>query len=71
MAETFDRSQDLIGRFGPFELLRFSIISIDERPVCTENLNPDIVVMKAAKDRVRFDASGPLNLTRDRRIFVQ
>ena len=39
--------------------------------MCTENLNPDIVVMKAAKDRVRFDASGPLNQARDRRILVQ
>ena len=39
--------------------------------MCTENLNPDIVVMKAAKDRVRFDASGPLNGPRDRRSFVQ
>ncbi len=39
--------------------------------MCAENLNPDIVVMKAAKDRVRFDASGPLNGPRDRRIFVQ
>ncbi len=39
--------------------------------VCTKNLNPDIVVMKSAKDRVRSDASGPLNRARDRRIFVQ
>jgi hypothetical protein len=42
-----------------------------QRPVCTENLNPDVVVMKSAKDGVRFDASGPLNRARDRRIFVQ
>jgi len=27
--------------------------------------------MKSAKNRVRFDASGPLNWARDRRIFVQ
>ena len=43
----------------------------EPRPVCTESLNPDIVVMKAAKDRARFDASGPLNRARDRGIFFQ
>ena len=41
------------------------------RPVCTENLNPDVMVMKAAEDGVRFDASDPLNGARDRRIFIQ
>ena len=40
-------------------------------PVCTENLNPGIVVMESTEDGERFDASGPLNRTRDRRIFVQ
>jgi hypothetical protein len=39
--------------------------------VCTENLNPDIVVMESAEDGERFDASGPLNRARDRRIFGQ
>jgi hypothetical protein len=39
--------------------------------VCTENLNPDVVVMKFAKNGVPFDASGPLNQTNGRRIFVQ
>ena len=39
--------------------------------VCTENLNPHVMVMKSAKDGVRFDASGPLNRTRDRCIFIQ
>ena len=39
--------------------------------VCTENSNPDIMVMKSAKDGMRFDASGLLNWTRDQRIFVQ
>ena len=39
--------------------------------MCTENLSPDVVVMKSAKDGVRFDASGPLNRARDRRIFIQ
>jgi predicted esterase len=40
-------------------------------PVCTENLDSDVMVMKSTKDRVRFDASGRLNRTRDRRIFIQ
>jgi len=40
-------------------------------PVCTENLNPHVVVMKSAKYGVGFDASGPLNWARDRRIFIQ
>jgi hypothetical protein len=39
--------------------------------VCTEILNPDVVMMKSAQDGVRFDASGSLNLARGRRIFVQ
>ena len=39
--------------------------------VCTENLNPGIVVMESAEDGERFDASGPLNRARNRRIFVQ
>ena len=34
-------------------LLEFSTGSA----VCTENLDPDVVVMKPAKDWVRFDAS--------------
>jgi len=40
---------------------------------CSERVfsNPDIMVMKSAKDGMRFDASGLLNWTRDRRIFVQ
>jgi hypothetical protein len=39
--------------------------------VCTENLNPHAMVMKTAKDGVRFDASGRLNRAREWRIFVQ
>src|SRR6516225_8574822 len=35
-------------------------------PVCTENLNTDVVVMKSAKDGTRFDASGPLKHARER-----
>ena len=37
-------------------------------PVYSENLNPDVVVMKSAKDRID---SCPLNRARDRRIFIQ
>ena len=43
----------------------------DFTPVCTENLNPDVVVMKSAKDEVGFDVSGPLNWARDRGILIQ
>jgi hypothetical protein len=39
--------------------------------VCTENLDPDVVVMKSAKDGQRFDASSPLNRAEDRRILVK
>ena len=39
--------------------------------VCTENLNPRVVVMQSAKDEERFDAPGPLNRARDWRIFIQ
>jgi hypothetical protein len=40
-------------------------------PVCTENLNPDVVVMKSAKNGERFDASNPLNRAEDRRILIK
>jgi homoserine O-acetyltransferase/O-succinyltransferase len=39
--------------------------------VCTENLNPHIMVMNSAKDRACTDDSSPLNRTGDRSIFVQ
>jgi hypothetical protein len=39
--------------------------------VCTENLSSGVMVMKSAKDEMRFDASGRLNRARDRRIFLQ
>ena len=39
--------------------------------VCTENLNPDVLVMESAKDRAGIYDSGELNGARDRRIFVQ
>jgi hypothetical protein len=39
--------------------------------VCTENLNPDKVMMESAEDGERFDTSSSLDLARDRRISVQ
>ena len=39
--------------------------------VCTENLNPDVLVMESAKDRAGIYDFGELNGARDRRIFVQ
>ena len=39
--------------------------------VCTENLNPDVMVMKSAEDRMRLDIPDPLDGTKGRRIFVQ
>jgi two-component system NtrC family sensor kinase len=39
--------------------------------VCTENLDPGVVMMKSTEYRVRTDDSSALNRTRDRRIFIQ
>jgi uncharacterized sporulation protein YeaH/YhbH (DUF444 family) len=39
--------------------------------VCTENLDPGVVMMKSAEYRVRTDDSSALNRARDRRIFIQ
>jgi hypothetical protein len=39
--------------------------------VCTENLNPEVVVMESAEDGARLYASGPLNRANSRRVFVQ
>ena len=39
--------------------------------VCTKNLIPDIVVVKAAKNRKRTDDASSLDWPRDRRIFLQ
>jgi hypothetical protein len=35
--------------------------SLQLAPVCTEKLNPGIVVIQSAEDGERFDVSGPLN----------
>ena len=40
-------------------------------PVCTENLNPGVVVVESAEDGARFYASGALNRANGRRVFVQ
>jgi hypothetical protein len=42
-----------------------------EAAVCTENLDPDVMVMKSTQNRVCFDVSGRLDWTVDRRIFIQ
>src|SRR6266446_10123932 len=40
-------------------------------PVCTENLDSDVFMMQSADQRMRHDASDPLNRARERRIFGQ
>jgi hypothetical protein len=42
-----------------------------QSPVCTEKLNPGIVVMESAENGRRIDTPGRLNRARDWRIFVQ
>ena len=39
--------------------------------VCTENLNPDVMVMESAEHGARLYTSGPLNRANSRRVFVQ
>jgi 3,4-dihydroxy 2-butanone 4-phosphate synthase / GTP cyclohydrolase II len=39
-------------------------------PVCTENSNPNIMVMQSAKDRVGMDTSSSLNWARKRRVLI-
>jgi hypothetical protein len=38
--------------------------------VCSENLNPDVVVVNSTKYRGYTDASVSLNRARNRRVFV-
>jgi hypothetical protein len=40
-------------------------------PVCTENLNPNVLTMKSAQYGARIYDAGSLNLARERRILVQ
>jgi hypothetical protein len=53
-----------------FSHLPISVVLSATAPVCTENLNTGVVVVKSAEDRQRFDASSRLNRARDWRIFV-
>ena len=57
-------------RFVPIADIR-KLRAQKERPVCTENLNPDVMVMQSAEYRVRLDIPDSLNGTKGRRIFVQ
>ena len=52
------------------EVLHARAISAAQH-LCVPNLNPHVMVMKSAEDRVRFDMSSPVNRARDRRILVQ
>jgi putative transposase len=40
------------------------------KAVCAENLNPHIMVMKPAEDRLRYDVPGHFNATERGGIFV-
>jgi hypothetical protein len=42
----------------------------DRRPVCAENSDSDISVMKSPDQRMRHNASDPLNSARDRCVLV-
>jgi hypothetical protein len=44
--------------------------SVDSGPVCTEKLNPRVVMVKSGQDGVRTYGTGSLNRPRIRRIFV-
>ena len=43
---------------------------VEMTAVCTENLNPDVVVVKPAKNREWLDIPDPLNGAMDWRIFI-
>jgi hypothetical protein len=47
------------------------LTSLHADPVCTENLNPNVLTMKSAQYGARIYDARSLNLARDRRIFVQ
>ena len=55
-----------------YEIWTMAKLIVDRNgPVCTENLNPDVMAMESAKDGEGFDASGPLNRANGWRVFVQ
>jgi hypothetical protein len=43
---------------------------LDSDLVCTENSDSNVLVMQAADQGMRYDASGALNRARDGRILV-
>ena len=65
-------ASDILGESRKHPALAFPVRAHTRAPgVSTENSNPDGVVMEPADDGERFDAPGPLNRARDRRIFIQ
>ena len=42
----------VVGQAAPEDIVLASRIDADNRPVCTENSNPDVVMVKPAEDRV-------------------
>ena len=56
------------------EILRatssFDLFPVEYVPVCTEKLNPRVVMVKSGQDGVRAYGTGSLNRPRIRRIFV-
>jgi len=48
-----------------------TIVQHGNAPVCTKNLNADVVMMKSAEYLAWTDDSSPQNRARDRRIFIQ
>ncbi len=47
-----------------------AILAAEIPLVCTENSDSNVLVMHAADEGMRYDASGALNRARDRRILV-
>ena len=41
------------------------------QPVCTENLDSDVLVVQPTNERMRYDTPNPLNRARHGRILVQ
>jgi 8-oxo-dGTP pyrophosphatase MutT (NUDIX family) len=63
-----------IGSFSYRKLLkqgRAVVCQVEVFPVCTENLDSDVLMMQPADQGIRHNASNPLNWARDRRIFSQ
>ena len=52
-------------------LRNFTLNFGPQHPVCAENSDSDVLVMQRADQRMRHNASNPLNRARDWRILVQ